>query len=1148
MSTARAIIEAEDPKEVFRHVTEAEDPKEVFRRTVATGWAAKPIDDGVARHAVTLFFNGEEQHNVIIADGKQFAPELAAYLNWLTAKLPYDETARKCWIPDFYIHKADLARLPEQYVRETGKPAFKRAGKTGLRRSTDPNEPRTEPPGQVWASMGEAEDPKDFLLNKAKHIPTKVFEITWYDNQGRLHYTSFQHVFSGDDAVECLKRNLQRGPGAHYLPIEIEAVREIPRRLGEAEDPKRFLQQHGRDFKYTRGNAGVLFYVVPLSQRAIDFCKTLMLPHRWSTTGQMNMPLHYAEQFLAQAGAEGITGHELKESEDPKDVFKKATRWHRDWRVTWERPNGQRFKALIRTKSGTRKEAEAECERYYWEFDPKIVFVEPVGESKAVREAEDPKAFLRQVSAKLHAYRKGMRVRIVNAIENFADAGQEGRVIDVRGAGDAQACEVMLYEPRYQSTMQPVPVSNLVPVGPDRPWTEAEDPKDIFRKAIDAGPDMLLRQELQRLGFKLVKPRVGDDTEEIWKAKRGRVVHTVRQSEAQGGWHYSRNTVPDYNHMTGPTNMVRSLRRYVESKADDIAKEAAKAEAPKSPEEAEAGTYKKGHIRLHGWEISIENAKGSVRKSKDPENPWQVTLPAHYGYICGTVGHDKDRLDVYIGEQPTSMLAYVVNQHKEKGGFDEHKIMLGFKTKDEAIACYDAAFNGDLGPKLRHSVVSATIDQLKAWLEKGDTKKEFVHLEEAEENFHPGFKAVRDDEEIEWRYDAKAYGYRFSKWWNDDYTHKRREALNIGFSHQTHFSLNKEMERWKAGGWTVTPLGVQQEAEDPKGVFRRAVGPVPFSELPVGAKCQLPPQPDEQRSRRERSTFEKTGPKQAQRVGGYKVLKPKAGLKVYRVSEGEDPKEFFRQMPRSVWSYHVKWSPDRTKSHVYITHDGKVVNDYELGLWDEENGDHDPNALGKYWVDWYKRLDAICPYRPEEWKSATGHFTHQKGFNSWYEKAYGLRHKRQVGEHKSGARRVIEAEDPKDFFKSRMPRPQLPQNIVKITVRQREAEGVDAAYYTTRVPVTWVKARVMTGEGWVAGIELDRGTRGPFMLTPDQWLETLEMVEYSIMEGPPEPSGFHDEYEDDWPITEVEWVFVGDYLRDQERATQFFGGIVPHRD
>ena len=57
--------------------------------------------------------------------------------------------------------------------------------------------------------------------------------------------------------------------------------------------------------------------------------------------------------------------------------------------------------------------------------------------------------------------------------------------------------------------------------------------------------------------------------------------------------------------------------------------------------------------------------------------------------------------------------------------------MLGFQSKDEAIETYDKAFNGDLGPKLRDEVFSVTIDGLKAWIEKGDTKKPFKPIEES---------------------------------------------------------------------------------------------------------------------------------------------------------------------------------------------------------------------------------------------------------------------------------------------------------------------------------------------------------------------------------------------------------------------------------
>lgn len=168
-----------------------------------------------------------------------------------------------------------------------------------------------------------------------------------------------------------------------------------------------------------------------------------------------------------------------------------------------------------------------------------------------------------------------------------------------------------------------------------------------------------------------------------------------------------------------------------------IDQEAAKAEKPKSPEQAEAGNYAKGHVSFQGIPIAIENAKGSTRSGTNKKGEkWSVTMPAHYGYVKGSESKDGDAVDVYIGETPSSMLVYVVNQKKEdSGAFDEHKCMLGFKSKDEAIAAYDAAFTGDLGPKLRgpaDDVISCTVDQFKDWLKHGKTEKPFK-LEESEE-------------------------------------------------------------------------------------------------------------------------------------------------------------------------------------------------------------------------------------------------------------------------------------------------------------------------------------------------------------------------------------------------------------------------------
>jgi hypothetical protein len=63
-----------------------------------------------------------------------------------------------------------------------------------------------------------------------------------------------------------------------------------------------------------------------------------------------------------------------------------------------------------------------------------------------------------------------------------------------------------------------------------------------------------------------------------------------------------------------------------------------------------------------------------------------------------------------------------------------------------------------------------------------------------------------DGDQIEWRYDAAAHVYRFSKWWNDDYTGRRREALNIATQRANAQWINIEMKRWAESGWTVLLL------------------------------------------------------------------------------------------------------------------------------------------------------------------------------------------------------------------------------------------------------------------------------------------------------------------------------------------------------
>ena len=79
----------------------------------------------------------------------------------------------------------------------------------------------------------------------------------------------------------------------------------------------------------------------------------------------------------------------------------------------------------------------------------------------------------------------------------------------------------------------------------------------------------------------------------------------------------------------------------------------AKKETDTKPTENEikAGNYKKGHIKFGGYTFVIENPKGSTRSGTDKNGTrWSITMNNTYGYFLGTLGKDKDHIDVFIND------------------------------------------------------------------------------------------------------------------------------------------------------------------------------------------------------------------------------------------------------------------------------------------------------------------------------------------------------------------------------------------------------------------------------------------------------------------------------------------------------------------
>ena len=167
---------------------------------------------------------------------------------------------------------------------------------------------------------------------------------------------------------------------------------------------------------------------------------------------------------------------------------------------------------------------------------------------------------------------------------------------------------------------------------------------------------------------------------------------------------------------------------------DIAANEAATSPTNDLPEptsaQKEAGNYKVGRLKLGGLDISIENPAGSQRKGVSSSGKaWSVDMKSHYGYIRGTVGRDKDHIDVFVrpGTEALddSSPVFVVDQKDPaRGRFDEHKVMAGFDNEAQARAAYLENYTADW--KGLGDISQTTLGDFKTWLKSGKTSEPFA--------------------------------------------------------------------------------------------------------------------------------------------------------------------------------------------------------------------------------------------------------------------------------------------------------------------------------------------------------------------------------------------------------------------------------------
>lgn len=235
-----------------------------------------------------------------------------------------------------------------------------------------------------------------------------------------------------------------------------------------------------------------------------------------------------------------------------------------------------------------------------------------------------------------------------------------------------------------------------------------------------------------------------------------------------------------------------------------IEEESAKVDVNPTEGQKEAGNYRKGHITLDGRKVTIENPKGSIRRGVDRNgNAWETEMKSTYGYFLGTQGKDGDHIDVFIGESLESPEVFVVDQvDPETGAFDEHKVMYGFNSIEEARQAYLS--NYEEGWKGLGNITGIGKDDFYKWLDSSKRKgKPFVEYSSVMKSAVEGQSGTQIQEQagpvdvIEQAKDM-SYGASNKIVSKDRYEElkKRMKAklgqLNIGFDPET-FAIGAEM-------------------------------------------------------------------------------------------------------------------------------------------------------------------------------------------------------------------------------------------------------------------------------------------------------------------------------------------------------------------
>lgn len=292
--------------------------------------------------------------------------------------------------------------------------------------------------------------------------------------------------------------------------------------------------------------------------------------------------------------------------------------------------------------------------------------------------------------------------------------------------------------------------------------------------------------------------------------------HTVIQVDEPDGNGFYTGSRFEYQgeHFGSLTEVIDVIDKHTQLAAN-IAEAEAEVNTDPTPGQKEAGNYKKGHVQVGTFDVTIEQPVGSVRRGKDADGKeWETTMQNTYGYIRGTEGVDGDHIDVFLStdiDAWNGRRVVIVDQYNPDGSFDEHKVMLGFNEKADAINAYLANYEKGWEKGRRLVFTTATIDDFEKWIESSHRKQKAYHEYKIAE------KAEVDESTPENHVSATDYTI-------DTYTTKKNKTYHrVVFPHADKEVWQERLNLAKKMGGTSVPKGYGFKTREEAEAFAKAV-------------------------------------------------------------------------------------------------------------------------------------------------------------------------------------------------------------------------------------------------------------------------------------------------------------------------------------